>query len=69
VNNFPTFATEKKAREREECSIWNTILSHICSKSPELSLILACLSKKGDLQRKKKNARVAHRASLKIPGW
>jgi hypothetical protein len=31
-------------REREECSIWNTILSYIYSMSPKLSLALACLN-------------------------
>jgi hypothetical protein len=43
VNNLHTFATEKTTREREECSTWNTILSHIFSKSSELSLILVWL--------------------------
>jgi hypothetical protein len=34
---------KRRLREREECSVWNTILSHIFSKSSGLSLILACL--------------------------
>jgi hypothetical protein len=34
---------KRKHREKEECSSWNAISSHVCSKSPEFSLILACL--------------------------
>jgi hypothetical protein len=35
---------KRRLREREECTPWNVILNHICSKSPELSLSLPCLS-------------------------
>jgi hypothetical protein len=30
---------KRRLREREECSPWNTELSHICCKSPKLSCV------------------------------
>jgi hypothetical protein len=42
--NLHTFAIEKKAQKKREHSTSNTVLSHICSNSPDLSLILVCLT-------------------------
>jgi hypothetical protein len=40
---FTHLQLNRRLREREECSIWNSILSHIFSES-KLSLTLACLN-------------------------
>jgi hypothetical protein len=48
----------RRLREREECSTWNTIVSQIFSKCPKLSLILACLSRFNLQHHKKKKSTV-----------
>jgi hypothetical protein len=51
MNNLHTFVVEKKAQRKRRMfnlkynvKSYNTILSHTCSKSPKLSLSIACPS-------------------------
>jgi hypothetical protein len=43
VNNLHTFAIEKKAQRKRGMFNLKYTLSHVFSKTPELSLVLACL--------------------------